>query len=268
MMIRTAALQLHVKPGDTVENFNKAAGCIREAAAKGADLIVLPELPITGYGLTEENYHSLAEAFSGSLITSFQELARELQTVLVVPFAEKYESRLFISAAIIERTGSLLSVYRKSFLWGNEKRIFSSGKKCYKPVETSLGKIGILICADAEFPEPSRLLALQGADLIVVPSVWSLEAESRWDIQLPARALDNTVFVMGVNTVHEGSCGKSKFVRPDGAVLKEAPRDGESLLIEDLDFTIIKNIRKAVPYLQDLPASFYNFPLIENNPEN
>lgn len=267
-MIRTAALQLHVKPGDTAGNFDKAVRFIREAAAKGAELIVLPELPITGYGLSEENYHSLAETSSGSLITSFQELARDLNTVLVVPFAEKSEGRLFISAAIIENTGSLLSVYRKSFLWGDEKRIFSSGEKCYKPVETSLGKIGILICADAEFPEPSRLLALQGADLIIVPSVWSLGAESRWDIQLPARALDNTAFVMGVNTVHEGSCGKSKFLRPDGEVLKEAPRDEESLLIKDLDFTIIKNIRKDVPYLQDLPASFYNFPLTENIPEN
>ncbi len=267
-MIRTAALQMHSKPGEHGKNFNKAVHFIKEAAAKGADLIVLPELAVSGYGLTEENYHTLAETSSGSLITSFQELARELKTVLVVPFAEKSEGSLFISAAVIESSGRLLTVYRKSFLWGDEKRIFSSGKKSYEPVESSLGKIGILICADAEFSEPSRLLALKGADLIIIPSVWSLGAESRWDIQLPARALDNTVFVMGVNTVKEGTCGKSKFVRPDGKVINEAPREKESLLIEDLDLTIIKNIRKNIPYLQDFPASFYNFPLTENNPGN
>ena len=117
---------------------------------------------------------------------------------MVVPFAERANHRLYIAAAVIEQNGALIGVYRKYFLWGREKHIFTPGEREYPVFQTSVGKLGVLICYDAEFPEPSRLISLQQADLIVVPAVWSVQAERRWDIQLPARALDNTVFVMGV----------------------------------------------------------------------
>ncbi|AZV43321.1 hypothetical protein BAOM_2712 [Peribacillus asahii] len=142
-------------------------------------------------------------------------------------------------------------------MWGREKEIFTPGDRAYNAIDTSKGKIGVLICADIEFPEPSRILALQGVELIIVPSVWSYGAETRWDIQLPARALDNTVYILGVNTVNEGSCGKSKLVAPNGEVLCEASTTEQSILIHDVDFSIIPDVRKEVPYLDDLDKKLW-----------
>ena len=102
-----------------------------------------------------------------------------------------------------------------------------------------------------EFPEPSRVLALKGAQLLLVPSVWSLPALNRWQIQLPARALDNTVFVAGINNVGEGACGHSKVVQPDGAVLTEASEDKEEVLLCEIDFDKISEVRDRIPYLKE-----------------
>lgn len=113
-----------------------------------------------------------------------------------------------------------------------------------------------MICYDIEFPEPARILALKGAELIFVPSVWSFQAEKRWDIQLPARALDNTVFIFGVNTYGNNACGKSKLIDPNGSILLEAPKDSEKILYQDIDFEQILKTRKKIPYLSEFPSQF------------
>ncbi|WP_233191738.1 MULTISPECIES: nitrilase-related carbon-nitrogen hydrolase [unclassified Sporosarcina] len=247
-----AALQMHSKPNLREENITQAMAMISEAASQGAKLIVLPELWISGYYLSTEEFTAFAETPQGKTISLFQEAAAEHNVLLVVPFVEKEGGNIYISTAVIENTGELLTTYRKSFLWGREKNHFAAGERKYNVIHTSIGNIGILICADIEFPEPSRILALQGTQLIICPSVWSIPAQSRWDIQLPARALDNTVFVLGVNTVHEGSCGKSKLVAPNGEVLTESPSDEEHILIYDMDLSLISQTRSVVPYLDDL----------------
>ncbi len=120
-----------------------------------------------------------------------------------------------------------------------------------EPVETSIGKIGTLICYDIEFPEPSRVLALKGAEIIIVPSVWSIPAMNRWHIQLPARALDNTVFVIGVNNIEEGAGGCSKIVTPMGDVAAQASDREEEVLIYDIDLSEIAEVRQRIPYLRE-----------------
>lgn len=252
MSVLVAAIQMHSVPNQPLKNVNTAFKMVRNAAAQGAQIIALPELWQSGYRLSKEEFGILAEDREGPAISQFQRLAMELGVVLVVPFIEKEEKDLYIATAVIEKSGKLLACYRKSFLWGREKDIFSPGERKYEAIQTSAGKIGVLICYDMEFPEPSRHLALQGVELIVAPSVWSIPAEPGWDIQLPARALDNTVFVLGVNTVFEGSCGKSKLVAPDGRVLDEAPTKEAHILIHKVDFDLIPETRKKIPYLRDL----------------
>ncbi|GIN21565.1 nitrilase-related carbon-nitrogen hydrolase [Siminovitchia fordii] len=252
MSILAAAIQMHSKPNQPQENLNTAVKMIKHAAAQGAQIIVLPELWKSGYHLSKGEFELLAEEREGPVISQFQRLAPELGVVLVIPFIEKEDKSLYISTAVIEKSGELLACYRKSFLWGREKDIFSPGERKYEAIQTSTGKIGLLICYDMEFPEPSRHLALQGVQLIIAPSVWSISAEPRWDIQLPARALDNTVFVLGVNTVFEGSCGKSKLIAPDGKTLIQAPKDKPFILIHEVNFHLIEETRKRIPYLEDL----------------
>ncbi|MBO8172332.1 MAG: nitrilase [Bacillaceae bacterium] len=250
-MFKVAAIQMKVLPGKVKENRKKATRMVKQAAAAGAELVVLPEFWLSGYHLTSEEFRPLGETPYGETVTRFRELARNLQIIMVVPFLENRDGDLYVSAAVIERSGELLGIYRKTYLWGKESDTFVPGEKYYPVFDTSLGKLGVLICYDAEFPEPARLLALQGAQLVVVPSVWSLEAEPRWDIQLPARALDNTVFVLGTNTTGNGSCGKSKLVAPDGRVLKQVEREEEAILIHDVDFKLLTTTRERIPYLQD-----------------
>lgn len=251
-MVKIAAVQMHAKPNQGEENTKHAVSLVKQAAEQGAKLIVLPELWVSGYYLSREEFDLFGEKADGKTVSLFQSLAKELEVVLIVPFVEEENGDLFISSAVIEKDGSLVATYRKSFLWGREKGIFTPGPRQYNVLSTSVGKLGLLICADIEFPEPSRILALQGTELIICPSVWSIPAESRWDIQLPARALDNTVFVLGVNTAFEGSCGKSKFVAPDGQVVIESPADAEHIIVADLDPAAIQEARVVVPYLDDL----------------
>jgi predicted amidohydrolase len=256
-MVKIAAVQMHAEPNQGETNTKRAMSMIRQAAEQGAQLIALPELWISGYYLSREEFDHFGEKPDGKTVPLFQSLAKELNVLLVVPFVEEENGNLYISSALIEKNGELIHTYRKSFLWGREKDIFSHGERKYDVIPTTIGKIGLLICADIEFPETSRILALQGVELIICSSVWSIPAESRWDIQLPARALDNTVFVLGVNTTDEGSCGKSKFVAPNGNVLIESPSDAEHILIADMDTSLIDTTRLDVPYLDDLDRNLF-----------
>ncbi|AQS54595.1 nitrilase-related carbon-nitrogen hydrolase [Novibacillus thermophilus] len=256
-MLKAAGIQFCSEPGNVKSNVRRAVSMVNAAVEQGARLVVLPELWPYGYNLSPDQFAQLAETVEGNVMVTFRALAQKLEVVMVVPFAERANHRLYIAAAVIEQNGALIGVYRKSFLWGREKHIFTPGEREYPVFQTSVGKLGVLMCYDAEFPESSRLISLQQADLIVVPAVWSVQAERRWDIQLPARALDNTVFVMGVNAVGGNSCGKSKFVRPDGIVLTEAPRSKEAVLICEMDSAVTTEVRGSIPYLKD-----YDFTVI------
>lgn len=255
MVFKAAMIQMHAVSGEVEANRKSALKLVEKAAKAGAKMAVLPELWPTGYHLGPQKFRELAELCRGDTVSLFGRIAAERKMVMVVPFAEKEGEKIYNSAAVIDSSGELVGCYRKSFLWGKEKQVFTPGPKSYPVFDTSLGKIGVLICYDAEFPEPARLLALQGADIIAVPSVWSKEAEFRWDIQLPARALDNTVFVLGANTTGEGSCGKSKVVAPDGRVLAEAPGEREEVLICEVDLSLIPRTRKKIPYWDDYDLS-------------
>ncbi|MBU9714897.1 nitrilase-related carbon-nitrogen hydrolase [Evansella tamaricis] len=264
MKNKVAAIQLRSEKGSVEKNRLHAVEKVKEAAAAGAKLIALPELWVTGYGIGTELFRELGETPDGETVTMFRQMARELSVVLIIPFPERGKSpmilgeeeageSIFISTAVIDSDGELKGVYRKSMLWGAERGTFSPGPIEYPIFNTSIGKISVLICYDIEFPEPARLAALRGADLLVVPSVWSVEAQHRWDIQLPARALDNGMYVLGVNTVGEGACGKSKFLGPDGRLKAEASLTGEEIIYGEINPEILSTVRDTIPYLRDYP---------------
>ncbi|OEF97467.1 nitrilase [Desulfuribacillus alkaliarsenatis] len=237
---------------DVKANLTRGIQFVRQATDVKADLIVLPELWTTGYYLSKEAFITLAERQDGRTISLLQEEASRSGATIVCPFVEKNDAdQIFISAAIIDGDGSLAGVVRKSLLWGREQQIFTKGDITYPVFTTSFGTIGVLICYEMEFPEPSRILALEGAEIIVCPSVWSLGASRRWDIQLPARALDNTVYVFGVNTVGNNSCGKSKLVSPLGDILAQASDSREEVLIRAIDKEALSWAREQVSYLDD-----------------
>lgn len=237
--------------GDVQTNLKRGIEFIGQVANE-ADLIVFPELWTTGYYLSKQVFQKLAETQDGPTINILREEALKSNAVIVSSFAEKdSEGHLYISAAVIDQKGELLGVVRKSLLWSRENDIFEVGEIKYPVFETTHAKIGVLICYEMEFPEPSRLLALEGAELIVCPSVWSVAASRRWDIQLPARALDNTIFILGVNTVGNNSCGKSKLVGPMGDIIAEASDSREDILSRVVDIKSLYWARDENRYLDD-----------------
>lgn len=252
-MLNVAAIQMKSKMGDVHHNQQKAVQLIRDAAAEGARLICLPELWITGYHLSPEEFQQLAEPANGVTLRLFQALAKELEVVLIISFPERDEEDLFISCAVIDTDGQICGIYRKTMLWSHEQSIFNRGAYDYTVFPTAVGRIGILICYDIEFPEPARLLTLQNLDMIIVPAVWSFNGEPRWDIQLPARALDNSCFVMGVNTVGNGACGKSKVIDPLGKVLEEASTTEEEIVYTTIHYEELNRAREEIPYLKEYP---------------
>ena len=250
-MFQVAAIQITPILGDVQANLSRGIKFMQDVAHE-ADLIVFPELWTTGYYLSREAFSQLAETPEGPSITTMREEALRTQSTVVCSFAEKdSENRLFISAAIIDENGELLCVVRKSLMWGRENEIFEKGEIKYPVFDTKNAKLGVLICYEMEFPEPARLLALEGAELIVCPSVWSVAASRRWDIQLPARALDNTIFILGVNTVGNNSCGKSKLVGPMGDILAEASDSREEVLVRAVDIPSLYWARDENRYLED-----------------
>lgn len=248
--MRVGVVQLHSSPKAVEENVKKGIAMFRDAVAKGAQIVAFPELWICGYFLETENFLA-ATAEVPRLLESFCALSKENGVVTILPVPQKKPDGLYIGLYIIEKNGEVLAEYQKSFLWGREQNYFLHGKREYTPVNTSLGRIGVLICYDIEFPEPARLLALRGAQVIFVPSVWSIPAQNRWTIQLPARALDNTVFVVGINNVGEGACGQSKVISPIGDVLARASAEKEQVLLANLDLSWITQVRENIPYLKE-----------------
>lgn len=251
-MFRVAGIQMTPIMSNVDVNLQRGIEFLGQAVSQKADLIVFPEMWTTGYHLSKETFLSIGETRQGRTVTTMQEQAQQNNTSIVCPFIEKTEeNNLYISVALIDSEGGLHGIVRKSVLWGREQHIFTPGSIEYPVFDIKVGKVGILICYEMEFPEPSRLLALKGAELIVCPSIWSLAASRRWDIQLPARSLDNTVFVLGINTVGNNSCGKSKLVSPLGDVLVEASDSSEEVFVHIVDKEVLEWAREEVPYLAD-----------------
>ncbi len=253
-MYQIAGIQMTPVMNNIDENLKRGIKFIDQACKQESelDLIVFPEMWTTGYHLSKEAFLKLGENREGKTVTMMQEQADRVNSAIVAPFIEKDEDdKLYISVALIDCDGQLHGIVRKSILWGREQNIFNPGKIEYPVFDIKVGKVGILICYEMEFPEPSRLLALKGAEFIVCPSIWSLAASRRWDIQLPARSLDNTVFVLGINTVGNNSCGKSKLVSPLGDVLIEASDSREEVFVHVIDKEVLMWAREEVPYLSD-----------------
>lgn len=176
-MTRIAALQLAPTIADLDANEEMSVAAVRRAVADGAELVVMPELTLSGYMLaSQEEAQSVAITAEHPVFTAWASAVSDTNAVAVGGFAELGDGCVYNSAAVVDRSG-VLAVYRKAHLWDQEKLIFGPGESPPKVVATPAGRLGVLICYDLEFPEMTRSLALAGADLIVVPTNWPLEVQ-------------------------------------------------------------------------------------------
>ena len=273
-----------VKSDDMRELLPTAKRMIYEAAERGGRIITFPELflsPFFPNRLTEDfdNYFTTAD---GPVISEIRDVARRAKIGLVLPFGEKANSGMFNAALICNSTGSVVGIYRKTHIpayfpndkpggtGSYEKFYFTPGGSL--PVFDIDGiKVGIQICNDRLYPEPSRVLALQGAEIIFMPIAYSVYSDpehrsSLWELAIRSRAFENGVYVVAVNRVGlEGvrtHLGRSMIVDPRGMIVAEASNTDEELLIEEIDLEQVSRLRKKFPWWRDRRPDLYR-PLLE-----
>ena len=257
--VKIALGQFKVAQGDTQANLNKMLEMTDAAAEAGADLVVFPELAYTGYFLESYQLQQLAEPQDGPFVQQLRKKAKEKRIHIIAGYAEAgtVVGKMYNSCIFVDDEGQVIENMRKVYAWGQEKLKFCEGKR-FPVVETKLGKIGMLICYDVEYPEPARIEALKGADILVDCAVWSIPAERRWHVDLAGNALFNLLFMVGSNPVEDNCCGSSMIVGPDGEIRAMASRTEEELLVHEINLDEILEIRSRIPYINDFKEDTFS----------
>jgi len=275
-------IQMSCSP-DPRENFSKAEARIREAAARGAQIICLQELFRSQYFCREENadLFNLAEPIPGPSTEALANLAHGLNVSIVGSLFERRAAGVYHNtAAILDADGTLLGKYRKMHIPDDplyyEKFYFTPGDLGFPNFDTRFGRIGVLVCWDQWYPEGARLSSLAGANILFYPTAIGWHPAEKhefgaaqldaWRTIQRAHAIANGVFVAAVNRVgYEGTpesglefWGHSFVCDPFGQVLAEASADKEEILIVECDTSRIEEVRRNWPFLRDRRIDAYS----------
>lgn len=264
---------------DIEANKKKLANNIYDCAQKGAQLVVLQELHNSLYFCQTENTElfNLAETIPGDSTRFYSNIARENKVVLVTSLFEKRAPGLYHNTAVVfDSDGTIAGKYRKMHIPDDpayyEKFYFTPGDLGFNPIETSIGKLGVLVCWDQWYPEAARLMALKGAEILIYPTAIGWESSdtpeeqqrqlNAWIISQRGHAVANGLPVISVNRVgHEPDpskqtngiqfWGNSFAAGPQGEILTSGPNDKEINLIIDIDMKRSENVRRWWPFLRD-----------------
>ncbi|MBD3650292.1 MAG: carbon-nitrogen hydrolase [Alcanivorax sp.] len=288
--MRVAVIQQQ-NTADLDANLARSMDKIREAAAQGAQLVMLQELHRSLYFCQSEDtaMFDLAETVPGPSTDALGALARELQVVIVASLFEKRATGLYHNTAVVlESDGHLAGLYRKmhipddpgfyeKFYFTPGDATFNAGHSGFTPIRTSVGKLGLLVCWDQWYPEAARLMALAGADLLLYPTAigWDRSDEPEeqnrqldaWITVQRAHAVANGLPVLVANRTGfepgpDGAggidfWGNSFVCGPQGEYLARADRDQEQTLVVDLDMARSEEVRRIWPYLRDRRVDAY-----------
>lgn len=283
--IKTGLIQ-QSNSSDIAENLNKLEKNIREVAARGAQLIVLQELHNSLYFCQTEDtsVFDLAETIPGPSTERFGKLARELNVVIVTSLFERRAPGLYHNTAVvIENDGSIAGKYRKMHIPDDpayyEKFYFTPGDMGFEPIQTSVGKLGVLVCWDQWYPEAARLMAMSGADILIYPTAIGWEStdskdeknrqKEAWVISQRAHAIANGLPVVSVNRVgHEPDpsgvtngiqfWGNSFVAGPQGEMMALAGNEQEENLVVDISLNQSEQVRRIWPFFRDRRIDAYH----------
>lgn len=270
---------------DTAENKAKLKRNIEWCASQGAELVVLQELHNSLYFCQTENtdLFDLAETIPGESTDFYGAIAQENSIVLVTSLFEKRAPGLYHNTAVVfEKDGSIAGKYRKMHIPDDpayyEKFYFTPGDLGFEPINTSVGRLGVLVCWDQWYPEAARLMALKGADILIYPTAIGWESsdtageqerqQNAWIISQRGHAVANGLPVVSVNRVgHEPDpshqtngilfWGHSFVCGPQGEFLTQAPSNEEWNQVVDVDLTRSENVRRWWPFLRDRRIDCY-----------
>ena len=258
--MRVALYQCPPLPLDVAGNIQRLRQLAQEAS--DADVLVLPEMFLSGYNIGAEAVGALAEAQDGVSAQAIAEIAQNAGLAILYGYPERADNgQIYNAIQLIDADGQRLCNYRKTHLFGDlDRAMFSAGDDDFPVVELNGWKLGFLICYDLEFPENTRRLALAGAELILVPTANMVPFDFVADVTVRSRAFENQCFVAYANYCgHEGEihyCGQSSIAAPDGQRIAQAGLD-EALIVGTLDRQSILSARAANHYLQDRRPELY-----------
>src|SRR5881296_3512675 len=270
---------------DPEANLAKAIARTREAAQQGASLVCLPELFRTQYIGQREDHalFDLAEAVPGPTTETLGKIAKENGIVLIASRFERRAAGLYHNtAAVIDADGKVKGIYRKMHIPDDpayyEKFYFTPGDLGFRAFDTRVGRIGTLVCWDQWYPEGARLTALQGANVLLYPTAigWHPKEKAThgaqqldaWRTIQRSHAIANGCYVAAVNRVgHERPAGtdgdgiefwgSSFLADPFGAIVAEAPKDREAIVLGEIDLGRIEEVRRGWPFLRDRRIDAY-----------
>jgi len=267
------------------ETTSKTMDMIRSAAAKGAKLICLQELHTGVYFCQAEEVDrfDMAESIPGASTDEFGALAKELGVVIVLSLFEKRAAGLYHNTAVVlENDGSIAGIYRKMHIPDDpafyEKFYFTPGDLGFNPIKTSVGNLGVLVCWDQWYPEGARIMAMNGADVLIYPTAIGynpndakdekIRQRDAWIISQRAHAVANGLNVISINRVgHEADFsgvgdgirfwGNSFVAGPQGEFLAHASEDYEEVVTCEIDLTRSENVRRWWPFFRDRRIDAY-----------
>lgn len=284
-VVKVAAVQMSCSC-DVDDNIKKADKFVREAAAKGAKLILLPELFERQYFCQERRYDYYQFAMpvdENPAVKHFMKLAKQLGIVLPISFYEKDGNVLYNSIAMIDADGSLMGVYRKTHIpddhFYQEKFYFTPGNTGFKVWDTMVGKVGVGICWDQWFPETARSMAIMGADILLYPTaigsepILDCDSQGHWRRTMQGHAAANIVPVVAANRIGREEVkpcdangmqesalvfyGSSFMTDETGDILSSAGTDEEKILLSEYDFNKIRENRLSWGLFRDRRPECY-----------
>ncbi len=285
---RVGLVQMSATP-DPDKNLQRAIDRLYQASAKGAQIVCLPELFRTQYFCQREDaaLFDLAEPIPGPTTTRLAEAAKQLRIVVVGSLFEKRAAGVYHNTAVvIDANGSLRGIYRKMHIPDDplyyEKYYFTPGDLGFRAFDTSVGRVGTLVCWDQWYPEGARLTALQGAEALFYPTAigWHPDEKAQygeaqyeaWQTIQRAHAIANGLYVCSVNRVgfEDGDIrgnkaagkglefwGGSFIADPFGRIIAKASHDKEEILIGEVDPHVIEDTRRNWPFLRDRRIDAY-----------
>lgn len=284
--LKVGVVQQSVQSNDKLQNWQKSADYVAQLAQQGCELVMLQELHSTLYFCQQENtdFFDLAEPIPGPATDYFAKLAAEHNIVLIASLFEKRGSGLYHNTAVVfDRQLGMVGKYRKMHIPDDpgfyEKFYFTPGDMGFEPIQTSVGKLGVLVCWDQWYPEAARLMAMKGADMLFYPTAigWdktdSEQEHARqlgaWQTIQRSHAVANSVPVVVANRCgFEPSpvagdpgiqfWGNSFIAGPQGEILAQADTDNEQVLVVDIDLDRTEQVKRIWPYFRDRRIDAYD----------
>lgn len=260
-----ALLQMDCDLGDKAKNIAHALSLADRAVTANANLLVLPELFNTGYELSAigERISDYAEdETSHETVDAMRDYAaaHQIDIAFTIPyFHGSRQNKPNISMFYIDQAGSILGIQDKNHLFGDEKLYFSLGKD-YPVFETRFGRIGMMVCYDANFPEPARILTLKGAQIILATAAWRTQDIRLFDMIMPQRAAENVCYVLANNRYGTDNGrynpGHSQICDPEG-LLAAYGGECETIVYAAINAATVDKARCRIPYLDDLRDAEY-----------